>query len=211
MSVKKISGAEYSLSKIFSSDFDYVIPAYQRPYAWTVDQTSELFDDLYDFYFNEQDEGYFLGSIVLIKEEAAPLAEVIDGQQRLTTLTILLATLAAAMEGAQRDTLLRYLCEPGNEFEGLTPKPRLTLRERDQPFFNEYIQGLKFTELAGPGFTGCGTRLASKPCLVGVGGRGHFWRVPTRLHLFFYRLNAENLGRKLSCELFKQFPAVVRG
>ena len=136
MSVKKISGAEYSLSKIFSSDFDYVIPAYQRPYAWTVDQTSELFDDLYDFYFNEQDEGYFLGSIVLIKEEAAPLAEVIDGQQRLTTLTILLATLAAAMEGAQRDTLLRYLCEPGNEFEGLTPKPRLTLRERDQPFFN---------------------------------------------------------------------------
>ena len=38
MSVKKISGAEYSLSKIFSSDFDYVIPAYQRPYAWTVDQ-----------------------------------------------------------------------------------------------------------------------------------------------------------------------------
>ena len=149
MSVKKISGAEYSLSKIFSSDFDYVIPAYQRPYAWTVDQTSELFDDLYDFYFNEQDEGYFLGSIVLIKEEAAPLAEVIDGQQRLTTLTILLATLAAAMEGAQRDTLLRYLCEPGNEFEGLTPKPRLTLRERDQPFFNEYIQGLKFTELAG--------------------------------------------------------------
>ena len=113
-----------------------MIPAYQRPYAWTVDQTSELFDDLYDFYFNEQDEGYFLGSIVLIKEEAAPLAEVIDGQQRLTTLTILLATLAAAMEGAQRDTLLRYLCEPGNEFEGLTPKPRLTLRERDQPFFN---------------------------------------------------------------------------
>ena len=29
------------------------------------------------------------------------------------------------------------------------------------------------------GFTGCGTRLAAKPCLVGVGGRGHFWRVPT--------------------------------
>ncbi len=47
---KKISGAEYPLSKIFSSDFDYVIPSYQRPYAWTVDQASELFDDLYDLY-----------------------------------------------------------------------------------------------------------------------------------------------------------------
>jgi uncharacterized protein with ParB-like and HNH nuclease domain len=33
---KKISGAEYPLSKIFSSDFDYVIPSYLRPYAWTV-------------------------------------------------------------------------------------------------------------------------------------------------------------------------------
>ena len=31
----------------------------------------------------------------------------------------------------------------------------------------------------GPGFTGCGTRLAAKPCLVGVGGWDHFWRVPT--------------------------------
>ena len=39
---------------------------------------------------------------------------------------------------------------------------------------------LKCVNCAGyPGFTGCGTRLAAKPCLVGVGGRGHFWRVPT--------------------------------
>jgi uncharacterized protein with ParB-like and HNH nuclease domain len=66
---KKISGAEYPLSKIFSSDFDYVIPSYQRPYAWTVDETSELCDDLYDFYQREEEETYFLGSIVLIKEE----------------------------------------------------------------------------------------------------------------------------------------------
>lgn len=35
---KKISGAEYPLSKIFNSNFDYVIPSYQRPYAWAVDR-----------------------------------------------------------------------------------------------------------------------------------------------------------------------------
>jgi len=75
---KKISGAEYPLSKIFSSDFDYVIPSYQRPYAWTVDQASELFDDLYDFYVREKEDTYFLGSIVLIKEEGKPYSEVID-------------------------------------------------------------------------------------------------------------------------------------
>lgn len=56
---KKISGSEYPLAKIFSSDFEYIIPFYQRPYAWTVDQASELFDDLYDFFRSEEEEGYF--------------------------------------------------------------------------------------------------------------------------------------------------------
>ncbi len=144
---KKISGAEYPLAKIFSSDFEYVIPSYQRPYAWTVDQASELFDDLFDFYKSEPEEGYFLGSIVLIKQEARPYAEVIDGQQRLTTITILLSTLASVLEGNQRDTLCKYIQEPGNEFEGLEPKPRLTLRERDKAFFLKYVQALNFDEL----------------------------------------------------------------
>jgi len=144
---RKISGAEYPLAKIFSSDFEYVIPSYQRPYAWTVDQASELFDDLFDFYSSEPDEGYFLGSIVLIKQEGLPYSEVIDGQQRLTTLTILLSVLAFNMQGTQRDTLCKYILEPGNEFEGLEPKPRLTLRERDKAFFLKYVQELKFDEL----------------------------------------------------------------
>lgn len=45
----KITGKEYPLSKIFSSDFEYHIPGYQRPYAWTEDETGALFDDLYGF------------------------------------------------------------------------------------------------------------------------------------------------------------------
>ena len=85
---KNLSGADYPLSKIFSSDFEYVIPPYQRPYAWTIDQASELFEDLHSFYQYEPDEEYFLGSIVLIKEENKPHAEVIDGQQRLTTVVV---------------------------------------------------------------------------------------------------------------------------
>lgn len=148
MMSKKIIGAEYPLAKIFSSDFEYVIPSYQRPYAWTVDEASELFDDLYDFYKSEPEEGYFLGSIVLIKQESVPYAEVIDGQQRLTTLTMLLSALASILKGNRRDTLSKYIQEPGNEFEGLDPKPRLTLRERDKDFFSKYVQALKFKELS---------------------------------------------------------------
>ena len=43
----------------------------------------------------------------------------------------------------------------------------------------QLFQAVKYYLQVKPGFTGCGTRLAAKPCLVGVGGRGHFWRVPT--------------------------------
>ena len=78
----KITGKEYPLSKIFSADFEYHIPGYQRPYAWTEEQAGILFDDLYDFFQTETIDNYFLGSIVLIKEENKPYADVIDGQQR---------------------------------------------------------------------------------------------------------------------------------
>ena len=141
----KISGAEFPLSKIFSSVFEYEIPSYQRPYAWTVDQASELFDDLYDFYINKGlEDTYFLGSIVLIKEEGKPRAEVIDGQQRLSTLTILLALISSKESGSDFD---KYILEPGNELEDLKPKPRLTLRERDRDFFKKYVQERRFNDL----------------------------------------------------------------
>jgi len=145
----KITGAEYSIAKIFSSDFDYTIPTYQRPYAWTVDQASELFDDLYDFYVREQEDTYFLGSIVLIKEEGKPHSEVIDGQQRLTTLTILLAALTFRFSGELRADFENYIREPGRASQGLKPKPRLALRERDRSFFADHVQTLQLENLLG--------------------------------------------------------------
>ncbi|NLA43632.1 DUF262 domain-containing protein, partial [Candidatus Saccharibacteria bacterium] len=112
--LKKITGAEFPLAKIFSSEFDYHIPAYQRPYAWTEEESGTLFDDLYDFFRTEDDDNYFLGSIVLIKEDNNPHSDVIDGQQRLTTLTILLAALASHFDGEVKDAFRGHLREPGN-------------------------------------------------------------------------------------------------
>ena len=144
----KIKGAEYPLSKIFSSDFDYVIPSYQRPYSWTEDEAGELFDDLYDFYMAEdKEEQFFLGSIVLVKEEDKPLSEVIDGQQRLTTLTILLAAITYRLTGEGRNDFKNYLIEPGRISQGLASKPRVHIRKRDNDFFEKYIQGLNFEGL----------------------------------------------------------------
>lgn len=145
---KKISGAEFPLSKIFSSDFAYTIPSYQRPYAWTREEAGELWDDLYDFFVKaDSQDDYFLGSIVLIKEEGKPPAEVIDGQQRLTTLTILLAALAQVSDDKTRRLFQNYLLQPGNSLEELAPKPRLQLRERDAGFFKEYVQDVRLDTL----------------------------------------------------------------
>lgn len=144
---KKISGSEYPLSKIFSSEFDYVIPSYQRPYAWTIDQAGELIEDLLDFYKEEKEDTYFLGSIVLIKEDGKPHSEVIDGQQRLTSLTILLASITTELKGELRSDFESYIREPGRASQGLKPKPRLALRERDREFFLKYVQNLQFDSL----------------------------------------------------------------
>ena len=145
----KITGKEYPLRKIFSSDFEYHIPAYQRPYAWTEEETETLFNDLLDFYQTEQVDNYFLGSIVLIKDDSDPHADVIDGQQRLTTLSILFAVLADCFTTESRKTnCKKFLQEEGSELEGIEAKPRLFLRDRDQPFFNKYIQNVELDLLA---------------------------------------------------------------
>ena len=54
----KITGKEYPLLKIFSFDFEYHIPAYQRPYAWITEEAGILFDDLYEFYRTELSDNY---------------------------------------------------------------------------------------------------------------------------------------------------------
>ena len=83
----------------------FVIPEYQRPYAWTEDEVQTLFDDLWDFTSSEGggSEGkstYFLGSVVAYENEDTNEQEIIDGQQRITSLFLLLraiyTTLCAA-------------------------------------------------------------------------------------------------------------------
>lgn len=148
MTVAKIHGAEYPIRKIFSNDFNFTIPLYQRPYSWTTEQAGKLLDDLLSFIGPDTSVSidslspYFLGSIVLIKSESQPDAEIVDGQQRLTTLTILLSALRYTIADEKlSDALTDYLYEEGNPLEGNPNRYRLTLRERDADFFRKRIQG----------------------------------------------------------------------
>ncbi len=71
----------------------FVIPEYQRPYAWTDEQVETLFEDLWNFTAvsggTEREGSYFLGSVVSYENENGE-QEIIDGQQRITSLFLLL-------------------------------------------------------------------------------------------------------------------------
>lgn len=141
MTMQKLEAHEQAIHKIFSSDYSFRIPDYQRPYAWEVEQATQLLEDLAEAMERDGEEPYFLGSVVLVKAPNQALAEVIDGQQRLTTLTILLAVLRDLTDNqVLRDDLDGMLCERGNLIKGLGKEPRLTLRDRDADFFREYVQ-----------------------------------------------------------------------
>ena len=94
MNINNINVNKYPVSQVFDPDSKVIfeIPKYQREYTWGSREWEALFDDL-----TENDDGYFLGSIICINSATdtinAPKFEVVDGQQRLTTLSLFLAAL----------------------------------------------------------------------------------------------------------------------
>jgi uncharacterized protein with ParB-like and HNH nuclease domain len=89
-----LSAEQKTIGEIFSGKDRYIIPMYQRAYSWDEEQCIELWEDLNKAYEEDEDEGYFLGNIVIAKNSTAKNElEVIDGQQRLITLTLLIKIL----------------------------------------------------------------------------------------------------------------------
>ena len=114
-----IKAGQEKLARVFSNEYAFVIPNYQRPYAWVVEHAQALLSDVLE----ALDEAlsapkdaitYFLGSIVLIKQPGSADAKVVDGQQRLTTLTILLSVLRDLSDKETAIKRHRFVCEEGD-------------------------------------------------------------------------------------------------
>lgn len=98
--MSKLNIDQKSIKALFSDNkSDFLIPDYQRPYAWQIAECQTLWEDTFSFAIPENDyqkfksgDEYFLGPIVTYKNEDKKL-EIIDGQQRLTTLMLLLRAL----------------------------------------------------------------------------------------------------------------------
>lgn len=98
--MSKLNIDQKSIKALFSDNkSDFLIPDYQRPYAWSIIECQTLWEDTFSFAIPENDyqkfnpgDEYFLGPIVTFKNSDNKL-EIIDGQQRLTTLMLLLRAL----------------------------------------------------------------------------------------------------------------------
>lgn len=100
----QINAREENLTAIFPSNL-YIIPVYQRPYSWDISKCEQLWDDLMMFIeTNDNSDAYFLGTIIVTNEIDEDMdnntllrnvesSSVIDGQQRLTTLSLLMNAL----------------------------------------------------------------------------------------------------------------------
>lgn len=130
----KITSLDKELRKVFETGY-YHIPRFQRPYSWEKEQVSEFWHDT----IIESETDYFIGSIVVYKKNYE-LFGIVDGQQRLTTITMLLCTVRDfySTEGFENLALgVHALIEK----KDLNNEQQFVLQtETSYPYFQEHIQ-----------------------------------------------------------------------
>jgi hypothetical protein len=136
-----MEAAERTISQILTEEIRYEIPPYQRPYSWEKGNVEQLLEDVWEAY-EAKDEEYFIGSLITIEREKGRRYDVVDGQQRLTTLNLVFAKLRDAVDEPARSELGRRVL-PRNALTGEEESPRLTLRQRDQNFFRRHVLSSK--------------------------------------------------------------------
>lgn len=122
----------------------YRIPEYQRPYVWGKDQINDLLDDISFAQQNDANAEYFLGSIVFQTDTNDIGVDLLDGQQRLTTLFLITAVIR---DLGQKNEQLNKVCQEiiyqeGNEYEDIPERIRIIfdIRKEVKDFVDKYIK-----------------------------------------------------------------------
>jgi uncharacterized protein with ParB-like and HNH nuclease domain len=139
----KVSQEPVKINDILKESI-FTIPLYQREYSWNIEQVSDLYYDILD----SDIEGHFLGSLLLFKTDDFKKMEIVDGQQRLTTLFLLLFSISKKFQGTSytkaTETInnLLFIIDPYNlSNEDLSNEPRLEIGKRDKVLFKSIIRG----------------------------------------------------------------------
>lgn len=137
--------------KIIMEVFDmwYKIPSYQRPYVWDTEQVTALLEDTYSAYQSRPTSEYFLGSMVLkinyIKETNLSYDEheILDGQQRLTTLFLIMAVIRdLSVNPVIKDVCKKFIFQEENPFTNLPARLRIIfdIRDKVKTFVDKHIK-----------------------------------------------------------------------
>jgi uncharacterized protein with ParB-like and HNH nuclease domain len=134
----KIESVDQEIRNLLSSGY-YRIPRFQRPFSWTRENIQEFWDDV----IRDNPTDYFIGSMVVFKEGSQRFG-VVDGQQRLTTITVLLAVLRNALKEFGFTELAQGI-QGTIERRNIDNQPEFVIStETSYPFFQDHI--LKFGE-----------------------------------------------------------------
>lgn len=151
----KFAAFPRSIKTILEAERKYIIPRYQREYSWEKEQLEEFWNDIKNqiTFSNESYEvkEYFIGSLVLIgDDERGTEFHVVDGQQRLTTITIFLSALTQIGKELQDDAFLnscyRYIEGKDSDYK----KFFKLINESPKPFFQNTIQNIDQDKSSGP-------------------------------------------------------------
>ena len=137
---------EKNIGQVLTEQFRYEIPAYQRPYSWESEHVLDLLQDVEESY-DKADKEYFIGSLITIERKTNEIYEVVDGQQRLTTLNLIFARLKEKIENADAKQEIGKRILPRNPLTGQIETPRLSLRKRDQSFFRDHVLEAKVFDI----------------------------------------------------------------
>ncbi len=137
-----------SVSDIFSPNKKYMVPRFQREYSWKAEEIDEFWEDIVQQIEvtngEVQNYEYFIGCIVLVGEDTKPEYLIVDGQQRLTTLTILLRCIVQRLRnlGDERAATALYK----NVIEGTDNDGKQYFKlvnETPKPFFQNELQSIE--------------------------------------------------------------------
>jgi uncharacterized protein with ParB-like and HNH nuclease domain len=149
MMAQKIESDKLFVKDVFQKW--YRIPEYQRPYVWGNDEVLELLDDVYRARQTNPDSQYFLGSLVLKKNEKHEGItrydeyDLLDGQQRLTTLFLITAVvrdLTSSMNVARLKTCRETIFQMANPDDNIPERLRIVfdIRDKVKDFVSNYIK-----------------------------------------------------------------------
>ncbi len=134
-----ISSRTVTLATLFGPQMRLCMPAYQRSYSWGEREAIALLGDVIDLV--ESESIHFIGAIVTVANGETDALEIVDGQQRLTTLSILICVLRdLEPDPARAQALHERIAFPSDPERGEPGGWRLTLNHLDSAFFRATIQ-----------------------------------------------------------------------